>query len=461
MSGRPLLSICIPTMDRAELLELGLANILSEAEPFGDRVEVVVADNASTDGTPELLARFQGRIVTGRQPERVIFPRNLLYVACDLAHGEYVFFMGDDDLLVRGTVARLMALLEANPDLDYVYLNVGWVSIPQRNHAILHEDCRVPAGYEGSFQLREPTTRVLPKLEDVVGLCLSSPYAMFSTIFCYVLRRRLYLEQRDDLHICDDWDHAVQPLDNMFPHGLLSLKACAGRPIGCIGEPAVLQGSWHQGWAPWSVKTMIHGHTLLFEWLEEATAFDRAALQVLWTELAKYAALMLVQMLNYPERHQGLDILRAHALPRLMQVPVFLETFWEEARKVAEADVEVKRLDQTLAEAEAALGAGPARIALWGLRGRGERWAHLFPARIAQLAVVVDGSAAMHGKRIEFFPEPIQAPDALRGSAFDILVMATRSDITQGLLPGLGTLVPEGTPVVSVLGLSRVGGGRP
>jgi len=460
MTPRPLLSICVPTMDRADLLELGLRNILSETEPLGDKVEVVVGDNASTDRTAEVLEGFRGRIVTGRMETRGVFPRSLAFVSCDLARGEYVLFIGNDDLLVRGSVRRIVDFLEANPALDYVYLNVGWVSIPQRNRAILEEDCRVPADYDGIFQLQDRGTRVLPRLEDLVPLSWPSPYAMFSTIFCYLMRRSIYLERRADIVVCDEWDDAIQTLDNMFPHSVLSLGACAGRPVGCIGEPTVLQGSWHQEWALWINKTMIHGHALLFEWLASETPFDRGTLEVLWNELARYAAKMVAQMLDQPERHKGLDILQAHALPLLIRYPIFLETLREEVRLLSESDQEAKRLELLVARVEAFRSGRPLRIALWGLRGRGERWLHHNPHRREQLVMLVDGSSALQGKRTDYFPGAIQAPEALAGAPVDLLVLGTRMDISEALLPTLGALLGEGTPIASVLGLLTVEGGR-
>ncbi|BDU75225.1 glycosyltransferase family 2 protein [Mesoterricola sediminis] len=455
MTTRPLVSICVPTMDRGELLEIGLKNLLSEAEPFGDKVEIVVADNASTDATPEILRSLGGRIRVGRQPERVTFPRNLLYAACDLARGEHVLLMGDDDLLVRGSLKRIVDLLEARPDLDYIYLNVGWLSVPQRNRAILEDDSRIPEDYDGIFQLREPVTRVLGRLEEVVDLCWSTPYAMFSTIFCYTLRRSRYLEEREHLALCDDWDHAVQPLDNMFPHALLSLRPCAGRPAGCIGEPAVMQGSWHQGWAPWSHKTMIHGHVLLFEWLERETAFDPERLGVLWKELARHSANMLIQMLDHPERHLGRSVLEGHALPRLIRHPEFLTTLWDGTRNLAQADFEADRMEERVAALDQEFGR-PVRVALWGLRGRGERWLEHHAARLPHLEVIVDGSHALHGKETPWLKEPVQPVEALLERTFDVLVLGTREEITAQILPVLAAWVPVGTPVVSMLGLTRV-----
>ena len=47
-SAKPILSICIPTLNRDSLLEVILANLEREAPAYLDRIEIVVADNASS-----------------------------------------------------------------------------------------------------------------------------------------------------------------------------------------------------------------------------------------------------------------------------------------------------------------------------------------------------------------------------------------------------------------------------
>ena len=55
---QPLLSICIPTYNRAELLRQCLESIISESNVFTDKVEVIVSNNCSTDKTEEIINRY-------------------------------------------------------------------------------------------------------------------------------------------------------------------------------------------------------------------------------------------------------------------------------------------------------------------------------------------------------------------------------------------------------------------
>lgn len=51
---RPLLSICIPTYNRAEILDKTLFLLFSNPDFNVDEIEVVVSDNCSTDHTKQL-----------------------------------------------------------------------------------------------------------------------------------------------------------------------------------------------------------------------------------------------------------------------------------------------------------------------------------------------------------------------------------------------------------------------
>ncbi|MDD2757942.1 MAG: glycosyltransferase family 2 protein [Patescibacteria group bacterium] len=97
----PVLSICIPTLNRAECLKENLESIVSQ---FKDRdlfeqVEVVICDNASTDGTASLVESFQKKfsnIKFFRNEKNIGFDRNLLK-AVEKSSGEYCLTIGDDD----------------------------------------------------------------------------------------------------------------------------------------------------------------------------------------------------------------------------------------------------------------------------------------------------------------------------------------------------------------------------
>ncbi len=111
--ARPLVSILIVTYNQAAFLVEALDSAIAQAwEPL----EIVVADDGSTDMTGQLLAEYAAldpriRVVTG--PNLGITPNcNRGLRAC---RGEYVAFMGGDDVLLPGKIAAQIAWFEAHP----------------------------------------------------------------------------------------------------------------------------------------------------------------------------------------------------------------------------------------------------------------------------------------------------------------------------------------------------------
>lgn len=123
--ARPLVSIAIPTWNRREMLRTALAS--AQAQTY-DNLEIVVSDNASTDGTAEMVrevARGDDRIRLFVN-DRNIGVHNYLRVSTYL-RGEYVKFLNDDDLLLPHAVERLAAPLE-DPSVGLSIARQEWMS---------------------------------------------------------------------------------------------------------------------------------------------------------------------------------------------------------------------------------------------------------------------------------------------------------------------------------------------
>lgn len=117
MSGIKL-SICIPTYNR----EAFLRNALSRCEAdydFDFPYEIVISDNASTDGTGEVVAAFIAKGLPIRYHRRSVNGGSGPNLACAFHHavGEYAIYLADDDLLVPDGVKAAVAYLDANPDV--------------------------------------------------------------------------------------------------------------------------------------------------------------------------------------------------------------------------------------------------------------------------------------------------------------------------------------------------------
>ncbi len=133
----PLLSICIPTYNRAALLDYCLEH-LHGFERFGMPFEVVVSDNASTDRTVDVL-RAHGREMPSLryfvQPELVHNGSNY-FNAVRHARGEIVVYLADDDSLVLEPLVEHVRRMEREPDLAAIYTD--WIAYDDEHERELH-----------------------------------------------------------------------------------------------------------------------------------------------------------------------------------------------------------------------------------------------------------------------------------------------------------------------------------
>ena len=125
---RPLLSICIPTYNRAPFLAELLEALLPQLTPARPDVELVLSDNASTDSTAAVIASFRIRglpLRVSRNQENLGADENFLRCHA-LARGCYLWLLGDDDLPMPNAIPQLLSLLEqgeAAGGYDLVYLS--------------------------------------------------------------------------------------------------------------------------------------------------------------------------------------------------------------------------------------------------------------------------------------------------------------------------------------------------
>lgn len=121
----PLLSICIPTFNRAPNLHRCLQTILSQ---IGNcpLVEVDVSDNASTDYTQQVVKGYMQlytNIRYSRNDHNIGADANILLVTAR-ARGKFIKLQGDDDFFVEGTILPLLNVLHRHPECGLLHINV-------------------------------------------------------------------------------------------------------------------------------------------------------------------------------------------------------------------------------------------------------------------------------------------------------------------------------------------------
>ncbi len=120
----PLLSIGIPTYNRAEYLIQCLNSFVSQLDKDAGIVEIVISDNASTDKTKEVVDEYRHKhsyIRYSRNLTNIGAEANIFAVA-KLAIGKWLWVFGDDDIILEGGLNKVLAQI-TNGGFDFILAN--------------------------------------------------------------------------------------------------------------------------------------------------------------------------------------------------------------------------------------------------------------------------------------------------------------------------------------------------
>ena len=110
--GPPVVSVCVVNWNCREHLSRCLASILRQ--PQGVAFEVVLVDNASTDGAADMVASDFPEVRLIRNATNVGFSKGNNQ-ASEVAAGAYLFFLNNDTEVQPNCLAEFVAYVEAHP----------------------------------------------------------------------------------------------------------------------------------------------------------------------------------------------------------------------------------------------------------------------------------------------------------------------------------------------------------
>lgn len=124
MENRPILSICIPTYNRAQFLKRTVESI-TNTKVFQEtnKVEIVISDNCSTDNTEEICREFKdkwGEKIVYVKQETPLFPDVNMFKPIDYASGIFCKLNNDTCAWREGIVEEALEVIESNIEEDVV-----------------------------------------------------------------------------------------------------------------------------------------------------------------------------------------------------------------------------------------------------------------------------------------------------------------------------------------------------
>lgn len=202
------LSICIPTYNRGDLIGECLEHIARQAS---SDVEIVIVDGASTDNTPEVVARLQSRhqcIRYFRQDTNGGIDRDMARTI-ELAQGEYCWLFGSDDIMLSNSIGRILVEIANGFDLYLCGFTLCTREmIPIADHHIWSTS-------------RAQTFELSSQIDSNKYFALArTTTALFSFLGSIVVRRQKWLEAPShEQFIGSCWSHVAR-LFAVIPTGL-------------------------------------------------------------------------------------------------------------------------------------------------------------------------------------------------------------------------------------------------
>lgn len=236
---RPLLSIGIPTFNRATRLRVALEALLPQTKSCNEQVEVLVSDNASTDDTALVIEDFSRKfsIRSSRNQNNLGPVSNMIHLATKMACGEYVWILGDDDLVAPDAVQRVLDTIRAHQNLDVFYLNFRVARYPT------HWPDHAYGGYSGPYESTANTDQSLhvqPRWEELVR----PENWMATQVYCHVVRKKMWDEYWSDRVPGPTYSHARWT----WPHSFMIAESMVGKNCIYVGDPVLTVFEGGQSW---------------------------------------------------------------------------------------------------------------------------------------------------------------------------------------------------------------------
>ena len=123
MNIEPLVSIITPSYNQAPYLEETIRSVLTQDYP---RVEYIVIDGGSTDGSPEIIKKYANRIAYWVS-EKDKGQTDALNKGFAASHGSILAWLNSDDTYKPGAIRAVVEYLSRHPQVGMVYGELDFI----------------------------------------------------------------------------------------------------------------------------------------------------------------------------------------------------------------------------------------------------------------------------------------------------------------------------------------------
>lgn len=250
-----LLSICVPTYNRYNLLKKHIHNLDEQVKNLSNRnlkVEIIVSVNPSGDKSADFMKGYldSPNFVVNVNESNIGGQANI-QKTLNLSSGKYVWITGDDDEIIKGTVEKVVNALSSFNDIGFIFIN----------KARLNGDSA-----DESAKLVEP--RLCKLKGGIANDGKQEIIRLFKQIDLNILFSTSCVFERNSALKIIDYNHKNNvPTKNNISHQLSSIfVSCVNKKIYIIPETCIISGaaiSWADSVYPIHVESVLKALLLL------------------------------------------------------------------------------------------------------------------------------------------------------------------------------------------------------
>ncbi len=123
-NGLPLVSIVTPSYNQRRYLEAALCSVLEQDYP---RIEYIVIDGGSTDGSLDVIRKYAGRLAAWvSEPDAG--QTDALNKGFARAHGDILAWLNSDDIYQPGAIRRAVESFARFPEAGLIYGDANYIN---------------------------------------------------------------------------------------------------------------------------------------------------------------------------------------------------------------------------------------------------------------------------------------------------------------------------------------------